>query len=98
MATSIINNVKYPVRTIGHETNIIGYNSSSNVFVAPQDGYILVQIWGSNSSLSLWFNEFGLEIKLTDKRQSFIVFAVRGSIWHVTGSGDGRSAYFYPMT
>ena len=100
MATSIINNVKYPVRTRGYGINILDYNSSSNTFVAPQDGYIVVQCWNfDTSSLSLWFESTILEIRMTKQaRQSFMVFAVKGSQWHCTGSGNDRTAFFYPMT
>lgn len=98
MAVSKIENNINRERQQGTWVSILSYNSAQNTFIAPSDGYICVQCWNfDNSSLSLWFNKTVLEIKMTADAKSFIVFAVRGSVWHCTGSGSGRSATFYPM-
>ncbi len=98
MAVSKIENNINRERHMGATNNILSYNSEQNQFIAPSDGYICAQCWNfTTSSLSLWFNGGILEIKMTDNaRQSFMVFAARGSKWHCTGSGSDRSASFIP--
>ena len=98
MATSKIENNINRERQQGATIDILSYNSAQNTFIAPSDGYICVQCWAfDNSSLSLWFTKTVLEIKMTADARSFMVFAVRGSEWHCTGSGSGRSAVFRSM-
>ena len=98
MATSKIPNVIDRQRGRGATYSILSYDSSSNAFIAPHDGYIIVQVWNfDTSSLSLWYEGTLLEVRMTKQaRQSFMVFVVKGSKWHCTGSGNDRSAVFVP--
>ena len=98
MAESVIPN---PNRggSYGDIINLLPYNSSTNLFTAPSDGYINVQCWNfDDSSLSLWFRATALEIRLTKSaRQQFSIFARKGSAWWIGGSGNNRSASFIPF-
>jgi hypothetical protein len=79
-------------------TNLLGYNSASNYFTAPSDGYVSCQVWNNDSTIDLWIELEMIDVKIRyDAEKSYCVFAKKGTRYYITGSGNNRSCSFAPL-
>ena len=82
----------------GNQVNIISYSSSSNMFKAPSDGYILVQTWNNDSPINLWIGANSLSIPITNTTlKAFALFAKKGTSYWIGRTGTNNSAMFLPL-
>lgn len=82
----------------GNQVNIISYSSSSNMFKAPTDGYILVQTWNNDSPINLWIGVNSLSIPITNTTlKAFALFAKKGTSYWIGRTGTNNSAMFLPL-
>lgn len=82
----------------GNQVNIISYSSSSNMFKAPTDGYILVQTWNNDSPINLWIGANSLSIPITNTTlKAFALFAKKGTSYWIGRTGTNNSAMFLPL-
>ena len=67
----------------GTVQSIIGYNSSSNRFTPSRDGYIMIQVWNSNSNVDLWIGADAVKIPITySGLTAYALYAKKGcSYW-----------------
>ena len=83
------------------QVNIIGYNSSSNKWTAPKDGYVFAQVWSSDSTLDVWFDASLFAVNLKNSTagyaRSYATFVKKGITMWFGGSGTNRSCYFTPL-
>ena len=95
MANGVIPNHDYEIAVSvdAGAVNVLPYNSSTNTFTVPRDGYIAIQTWGSGSSVALWFGVSAFKMS----NSPFITFVKKGMQVWVEGSGSNRSAYYYPL-
>lgn len=83
---------------MGNGVSILSYNTSSNMYTAPYDGYIVLQVWSSESTIDFWIGKSTLKIELRfATMKQFALFARKGTSYWVDGSGNNRSAIFIPL-
>ena len=76
-------------------TNILSYNSTSNMFTAPSTGYVNAQVWDNDSTIDLWVEENLLKIPVTNTGiKAYSLFLLKGAHCWFGGSGSNRSASF----
>lgn len=85
----------------GPQINIMGYNSSSNEWTAPQDGYVYAQVWNADSTLDVWFDKQIFVVNLKNSTagycRSYATFVKKGMTMWFGGGGTNRSCYFTPL-
>lgn len=83
---------------MGNGLNILPYNTSSNMYTVPYDGYIVLQVWSSESIIDFWIGKSTLKIELRfATMKQFALFARKGTSYWFDGSGNNRSAFFCPL-
>lgn len=82
----------------GAKTNVLTYNSASNLFTAPQDGIIFAQVWNADSTVDVWFGSniftVGVRQNLAGYVRSYAIFVRKGMTMWFGGSGSNRSCEF----
>ena len=98
MASGKIENIQGKSYALGESVNILPYNSTTNLFTAPSDGYVLAQVWNDNSTIDLWIGRNALSVPLRNNVvKAYSVYAKKGVQFWLGGSGSNRSAYFMPL-
>jgi len=83
---------------MGNAVSLLTYSTSSNMYTAPCDGYIVLQVWSSESTIDFWIGKSTLKIELRfAAMKQFALFARKGTSYWVDGSGNNRSAFFCPL-
>lgn len=98
MAVSKIGNPSY---NYGTAVNLLGYNSSSNLWTAPQDGFVFAQVWNNDSTIDCWFDTGMFQVRLQNSTagftRSYATFVKKGMKMWFGGSGSNRSCNYNPL-
>lgn len=78
-------------------TSILAYSSTSNMFVAPSDGYIMAQVWNSDSNVNIWIGTSALKIPITNG-MAYALFVRKGLSYWVAHTGNNCSCTFASIT
>lgn len=95
-------NSKITAHTIGTYVDIIGYNSTSNKFTCPSDGYIRVKSGTTNGNV-IAVDVNGLDVWaccITNDKSAYNVLFVRAGMqaYVYVNEGSGAYARFSPLT
>ena len=94
---SNLNNIETTKYAISGSVDLSKY-SKENPYPAQRDGYVMCQVWGSTSTIKVWFNGITIYVPLTlDKQRSLVVFIKAGMTIGTECAGNELSALLYPI-
>jgi hypothetical protein len=87
---------------LGNNVDISAYNSSSNKWTAPQDGYVFAQTQSATTNIEVWFDSPMFTITLmgdkTGYPREFATFVRKGvSMWFIKSGSPYYHCYFIPL-
>ena len=88
--------------SLGNNVDISAYNSSSNKWTAPQDGYVYAYVLNANTNMEVYFDTSMFVITLMGDKagypREFATFVRKGvTMWFRPSGGTYYNCYFIPL-